>query len=76
MEGDSDDELEELNELHIRVLISIDRFIDYSHLSQVKLDLYHARSDETADTFEDFLGWFDCEAYILRVPGEDFHDAF
>ena len=56
MEGDSDDELEELNELHIRVLISIDRFIDYSHLSQVKLDLYHARSDETADTFEDFLG--------------------
>ena len=78
MEGNANDEFQELNELHIIVLCCIYWFIDHSHLSQIELHIDHARSNEAAHGFEQLLCRFNGEANVFDVVqwvAEDFHNT-
>ena len=78
MEGNSNDELQELNELHIVVLSSIHWLINHGHLSQIELHSDHARWKKAAHGFEQLLCWFNGETNIFDVVqriAEDFHNT-
>ena len=76
LEGDAHEELQELDKLHVRILVRVHRLIDHCHLRKIELHLHHTLRDEAPDTFEDFLGGREREADLLRIHREDFHDTF
>lgn len=75
MIGQADEELQELDQLHVIILISIDRFVDYGHLRQVKKHFRDACGQEAPHALEDVLGRIIDEAFLILILREQLHDA-
>ena len=56
VEGDADQELKELDKLHIIVLRCVDRLVDDGHLGQIEQLSDGSLRNETSDGLEDPLG--------------------
>ena len=56
VEGNTNDELQELNELHVVVLRGIDRLVNHGHLSQIELHRDRSLRQKAAHGFEELLG--------------------
>ena len=78
MEGNANDEFQELNELHIIVLSCIHWLIDHGHLSKIELYLNHAGREKAAHGLEQLLSGINSEANVFDVVqwvAEDIHNT-